>query len=299
MKHLRLLLSVLLLWAAGIGATTANEQNGITYEEIVGSGYLYHEIQRIETDATTLTIPSFGGVVAFASNVYINCPNLTDLYVSRGSTVNPGNAWGLPNSVFKGNFTGMPKLERIHFTNNVWEVGDATFAKDIDVHVARLSYQDNFWGLCETANILLAWSNHSQVKNVYCDDTSSSPVFRYSIYQTTKDFSTGLSWKNAAILSFNSQYNTSLTIPDYYGGTYIDRFGYPGVVTNLYQPSVASLTLEGDFTIDQYSNMPLFPSLVTMTFKKKATLTGADFSGNPLQAVNFYGDVVLGTGFKN
>lgn len=61
MEKLRILLSVLLLWVVGIGTTTAENQNGITYEKLPSSGYAFYVIQRIETDATTLTIPSFDG----------------------------------------------------------------------------------------------------------------------------------------------------------------------------------------------------------------------------------------------
>ncbi|MBQ9636606.1 MAG: hypothetical protein IJV36_01760 [Prevotella sp.] len=83
---------------------------------------------------------------------------------------------------FSVSFTGMPKLERIHFTDNVWNIDNATFAKDIDVHVARLSYNDKFWGICNTDKFLTAWSSHRQVKHVYCDDESTYSPFRYGVH---------------------------------------------------------------------------------------------------------------------
>ncbi|MBQ6189366.1 MAG: hypothetical protein IJK45_04250 [Bacteroidaceae bacterium] len=300
MKKISLLLTMLLL-SVSIGASTGTftTDDGISYRKEFVDGHPIYEIYRIDNSATTLTIPHLGlessVVVQFSNEIYGSCPNLTDLYVSTGTTLYTQTG-RIPNGIFNGRFANcMPNLKRIHFTGNIWEPGNATFAQDIDVYVKHLyDYDSNsWWGYQSNEDIILAWGNHSQVKNVYCEDEESYLYYKYSLTSS----------KSASIFGFYSPDAFSIRIPEYIttdnGTIYFNRLGYSGITTTFNCPNDTLLTLGNTFKIDQYSHMEGFPALKKLVFNKHAVLTGADFSSNPLTTVEFHGTVTLGTGFKN
>ena len=282
MKKMRILLTMLLLWAGTNVSHAVNElvwQNGVEYfVALTGTdgsfGYTANvNVVDFGIDYTFSIVD--GDYLTIDSRSY----KMTIQGFSYGTTISDrpsliGITITSPNNVYSfnhANFQGCPNLKEIIFTNKVWNYGNAVFANPDNITVRANAYDEK----------LTTWQGHVKCATTN-PDLSQNDVGYY---------------KNSSNQVYVCQINdaTSVVIPATVNSSNVTYYGAPDVdVTS--PTSIKNLTFEGYITPNtSFANLT---NLENITFNGVTanSLQGKLTDNANLKTITFYNSLPLLTG---